>query len=171
MDPFISCHFTRRPSMPSAKTVLQVSESNAAGMRNCQPRSSWQICQSLMKTEGVKGFYTGFAPQLAGSMIETSALFLCYNQIQSMVRWMSHTPADTPLSIGQLIASGFLAGGMISFALTPIELAKCKLQVQCIEPVRVLVAHQPVSENNSNVSTIIPIEKEKRKGCNDEKSQ
>ncbi|KAI8613567.1 mitochondrial carrier [Chytriomyces sp. MP71] len=118
----------------TVKTLLQVQpDSNTSRLHAAMPNSTLQVCRMIMKTEGVKGFYKGLPPQLAGAMIETSALFVFYNQIQAAVRCATNAPIDSPLSTAQLTASGFLAGGLISFVLTPIELVKCKLQVQAPE--------------------------------------
>ncbi|KAJ3207945.1 Ubiquitin-protein ligase E3B [Dinochytrium kinnereticum] len=86
-----------------------------------------------VRNEGFRGLYTGLSAPLVGSMIENSGLFLAYNQVQSLVRFTTSSPtADpaAPLSIPQLCLSGFLSGSIVSFVLTPVELVKCKLQVQ-----------------------------------------
>lgn len=86
----------------------------------------------LMQTwrdEGVRGFYRGIGAPLAGSMAVTAALFLSYGSFQSVIQ---KTKRDTssPLSMGQLGIAAAGAGAVASFVLTPIELVKCKMQVQ-----------------------------------------
>ncbi|KAI8851937.1 putative mitochondrial ornithine carrier protein AmcA/Ort1 [Chytridium lagenaria] len=86
-----------------------------------------------VRNEGFRGLYTGLSAPLVGSMIENSGLFFAYNQVQSVVRVVtssSTNDASAPLTIPQLCLSGFLSGAIVSFVLTPVELVKCKLQVQ-----------------------------------------
>lgn len=79
---------------------------------------------------------------LVGSMVENAALFVGYRQVQRMIRSYS-TPSDElekqkymseeelpALSISQLVLAGTASGAIASFVLTPVELIKCKLQVQ-----------------------------------------
>ncbi|KAJ3084782.1 putative mitochondrial ornithine carrier protein AmcA/Ort1, partial [Rhizoclosmatium globosum] len=83
-----------------------------------------------LRAEGFLGLYKGISAPLVGAMIENSGLFLCYNQIQTLVRTLSSSPPETPLSLTQLSTCGFFSGAIVSMVLTPIELIKCKLQVQ-----------------------------------------
>jgi ornithine carrier protein len=77
-------------------------------------------------------------------MIENAALFVGYKQVQRMIRDVSATPEQRiqyaeqgiseenlpPLSLSQLILAGTISGAFTSVVLTPVELIKCKLQVQ-----------------------------------------
>ncbi|KAF7349277.1 hypothetical protein MSAN_01717200 [Mycena sanguinolenta] len=75
------------------------------------------------KQEGFRGLYRGLPAPVAGSMIETAALFLSYSYFQNLIRKYS----------GKSSLLGFAAAGAgfaTSFILTPIELVKCKMQVQ-----------------------------------------
>lgn len=79
---------------------------------------------------------------LVGAMVENAALFVGYRQVQRLIRSTASTseelkllkdlPEDElpPLSIPQLILAGGASGAIASFVLTPVELIKCKLQVQ-----------------------------------------
>jgi ornithine carrier protein len=79
---------------------------------------------------------------LIGSMVENAALFVGYRQVQRMIRDYSATseerrlyqslPEDElpSLSMNQLILAGGASGAIASIVLTPVELIKCKLQVQ-----------------------------------------
>ncbi|KAJ8073808.1 mitochondrial ornithine carrier protein [Marasmius tenuissimus] len=86
------------------------------------------------KEEGVRGLYRGLTVPLVGSMAETAAIFLAYNSFQNAIyRYYGQSPSDgnrEPLSITQLGLAAAGAGAMGSFIITPIELVKCKLQVQ-----------------------------------------
>lgn len=63
-------------------------------------------------------------------MFENSVLFVGYNRIQEGIRKYSGQAHDSPLSMKQLCLAGFLSGGLVSFVLTPVELIKCRLQIQ-----------------------------------------
>lgn len=70
-----------------------------------------------------------------GAMAENATLFVCYNQLQQMLS--KAFPYDTnkqstPVSHLATAAAG--AGVITSLVLTPIELVKCRLQVQMISP-------------------------------------
>jgi hypothetical protein len=82
-----------------------------------------------IRAEGFIGLYKGLTAPLVGAMIENSGLFLAYNQVQSVVRSLSATPAKTELNLQQLALCGFFSGAIVSLILTPVELVKCKIQV------------------------------------------
>ncbi len=71
-------------------------------------------------------------------MVENASLFLTYSSFQSLIRTVAHLPVDEkpilPLRYLCLAAAG--AGAVTSFLLTPIELVKCKMQVQMLLPPR-----------------------------------
>jgi ornithine carrier protein len=75
-------------------------------------------------------------------MVENAALFVGYRQVQRMIRDYTWTDQEhaiyrglsedelPPLSIDLLVLAGAASGAIASFVLTPVELIKCKLQVQ-----------------------------------------
>ncbi|KAJ6590597.1 L-ornithine transporter [Mycena vulgaris] len=81
------------------------------------------------KNEGFRGLYRGLPAPVAGSMVETAALFLSYSYFQNLIRNYSST-LSPQLTIPQLGLAAAGAGFVTSFILTPIELVKCKMQVQ-----------------------------------------
>ncbi|KAI8897099.1 putative mitochondrial ornithine carrier protein AmcA/Ort1 [Globomyces pollinis-pini] len=89
-----------------------------------------QCIRNILKTEGVRGFFTGISAPLVGSMAENAVLFLAYAQIQRGIRYFNGTKDTQPLSLGQLCLAGGLSGAVVSFVLTPVELLKCRLQMQ-----------------------------------------
>ncbi|KAG2204534.1 hypothetical protein INT47_012593 [Mucor saturninus] len=102
----------------------------------------WDCFKTTLKQEGMKGFFTGMSSPLVGSMVENAALFVGYRQVQRIIRENSTSsqelerqkgiPEDQlpPLSIPQLVLAGGASGAIASIVLTPVELIKCKLQVQ-----------------------------------------
>nr|CAG8443692.1 10700_t:CDS:2 [Entrophospora candida] len=101
--------------------------------------------KKTISNDGFLGLYRGLSSPMVGAMLENATLFLAYNHIQMLIREYT-TPIDQkhllydnnnqtdagqiPLSMTQLILAGALSGALTSFLLTPIELVKCKLQVQ-----------------------------------------
>lgn len=74
---------------------------------------------------------------VAGAMAENATLFVVFNQSQAfLARYSPPPPAalDAPprLAITNMLISAALAGAAASFVLTPVELVKCKMQVQAI---------------------------------------
>lgn len=91
--------------------------------------------------EGIRGLYRGLSMPVIGATLENACLFFTYNQIQSAIRWANgeassrsaaKADAESPLSIPQLGIAAAGAGAVTSLVLTPIELIKCKMQVQMI---------------------------------------
>ncbi|KAJ9474706.1 Mitochondrial ornithine transporter 1 [Pseudozyma hubeiensis] len=92
--------------------------------------------------EGIRGLYRGLSMPVIGATMENACLFFTYNQIQSAIRWANgeersgrsaaKEDAEKPLSIPQLAIAAAGAGMVTSVVLTPIELIKCKMQVQMI---------------------------------------
>ncbi|KAJ7839574.1 L-ornithine transporter [Mycena olivaceomarginata] len=81
------------------------------------------------KNEGFRGLYRGLPAPVAGSMVETAALFLSYSYFQNLIRTYANS-SSPQLTIPQLGFAAAGAGFATSFILTPIELVKCKMQVQ-----------------------------------------
>ncbi|KAI0659284.1 mitochondrial carrier [Cubamyces menziesii] len=89
----------------------------------------------LVKTwrkEGVRGLYRGLPAPIVGAMAENASLFWGYTELQRVIRWWTGMPLSQNLSLGQLALAGGGAGCLTSFVLTPIELVKCKMQVQML---------------------------------------
>ena len=68
-------------------------------------------------------------------MAENATLFVVYNQSQALLRRLSPPPPTLaseapPLNLAHLGLSAAVAGACASFVLTPVELVKCKMQVQ-----------------------------------------
>ncbi|TPX34661.1 hypothetical protein SmJEL517_g02721 [Synchytrium microbalum] len=103
-----------------------------------------------VRSEGVLGLYKGLSPPLVGSMVENSVLFFSYNHIQNLIRTHTSSNPNEALSVQQLALAGFLSGGVVSFILTPIELVKCKLQVQDVNR----LYNNNNNTNNSNTSNV-----------------
>ncbi|KAJ4468799.1 mitochondrial carrier domain-containing protein [Lentinula aciculospora] len=125
-----------------------------------QPRFKGPM-DCLMQTgrdEGFKGLYRGLPVPLVGSMAETAALFVAYSSLKNVIH--RYYASSGELTIPQLCFAAAGAGAATSFILTPIELVKCKLQVQMmntptparIPPIHVHVTPQLPPKNPSSSS-------------------
>ncbi|KAF5390014.1 hypothetical protein D9757_003808 [Collybiopsis confluens] len=84
------------------------------------------------KNEGVAGLYRGLPAPIVGAMVENASLFLSYREFQHVIRRVTHQPDSQKLPLHQLAIAAAGAGAITSFLLTPIELVKCKMQVQML---------------------------------------
>jgi len=85
--------------------------------------------RKIITREGFRGFYKGLASPMAGSMAENAVLFATYGQFKSLLP----TNLDGTSPLYACIISGFLAGIAVAHVLTPVELIKCRLQIQDAE--------------------------------------
>ncbi|KAF9928150.1 hypothetical protein FBU30_002606 [Linnemannia zychae] len=98
--------------------------------------------RQTIRNEGFFGLYNGLSSPLVGAMLENAVLFVGYRRAQDMLREFVAIPdaahnsvpgaSPAPLSIPMLCLSGAISGVFASMVLTPVELVKCKLQVQQI---------------------------------------
>jgi len=97
-------------------------------------RGPLDCLKQSLKQDGIRGLYRGISPPLVGAATENSALFFSYNIAQNLVRKFFHPCLDREddLPIGALVFCGAASGAFTSFILTPIELIKCKMQVQTV---------------------------------------
>ena len=89
-------------------------------------RGAWDCLYRTAQTKGFISLYKGISAPLLGCMTENAVLFWAYGHFRSL---MGETK-QRPLSITELSVAGAGAGGVVSFVLTPIELVKCRMQVQ-----------------------------------------
>ncbi|KAJ7207097.1 mitochondrial carrier domain-containing protein [Mycena pura] len=121
--------------------------------------------RQTFRREGLRGLYRGLPAPVIGSMVETGALFLSYSYFQILIRaYAFESSTQGPqLTIPQLGLAAAGAGFATSFILTPIELVKCKMQVQLMntttiarvppiharsKPVAALISSPPVDSHH-----------------------
>ena len=112
--------------LDTVKVLLQTQQQN----NNHRYQGTWDCIRHTMKTKGIMGFYAGLSTPLVGSMMENAVLFAAYSRFQQQLKILKHNNNDDELSLGELAMAGAGAGLVISFVLTPMELIKCRLQVQ-----------------------------------------
>ncbi|SPO27957.1 related to mitochondrial amino acid transporter ARG-13 [Ustilago trichophora] len=112
--------------------------------------------------EGIRGLYRGLSMPVLGATLENACLFFTYNQVQSAIRWANgeassasaaQADAESPLSIPQLAIAAAGAGSVTSLVLTPIELIKCKMQVQMITQEH----HVPAKSTAATAASATPV--------------
>jgi len=97
----------------------------------CETRHSGPIeCfRTMIKVEGWKNIYRGISAPLVGAIAENASLFMIYSRAKTALESNIY---HCKLPISGLVAAVAISGLASSFILTPIELIKCKLQVQII---------------------------------------
>jgi ornithine carrier protein len=70
-----------------------------------------------------------------GAMAENATLFVTYNQLQQVLaRFFPYDAKTIQTPVSHLCAAGAGAGLAVSYVLTPVELVKCRMQVQMLSP-------------------------------------
>lgn len=99
---------------------------------NMQSGGSYSCIKTILKTEGIRGFYRGLLSPLVGVTPMFAFTFLGYdvgNKLQ--------TPSlpNNEYSMSQIYISGMVAGCFSSVILGPFERIKCLVQAQPLESV------------------------------------
>lgn len=89
--------------------------------------NSMDCIKFTLKNEGIWGFYKGIASPIVGAAAENACLFFSYNLAQDVLK---REFGVKDLQLKHLVLCGGFSGFTASFILTPIELIKCKLQVE-----------------------------------------
>ena len=108
--------------MDTVKVRLQDARCTYFGPKNCILR--------MFREEGFLSFYRGLTAPLYGCMLETAILFVVYNQLTRAFHQLKNKKNSDHATFLGTAASGFGAGVMVSIILTPIELVKCRMQVE-----------------------------------------
>ncbi|KAG8852611.1 hypothetical protein FRB96_008610 [Tulasnella sp. 330] len=111
------------------------------------------------KLEGIRGLYRGLPFPVVGAILENAALFMVYNQLQLGIKRISGRPGDLTGPEKALAAAG--GGTVASFILTPLELIKCKMQVQMMAAES---RQATLSLSLPSTSTPIPIDRKSLQG-------
>src|ERR1700682_5004789 len=101
---------------------------------------------------------------IVGAMAENATLFVIYNRAQILIRALSGPSSSSslapgealpPLSLPQLAAAAGCAGAIASFILTPIELVKCRMQVQLMSKEVASTSKSPSPLYHSATSPVV----------------
>lgn len=107
------------------------SGSVAAGESVTTYRGAWHCLTYTFQNRGITGLYAGLTSPLLGSMAENAVLFASYNRFKGLfVDQFDESNNTDDLTLLQLSLAGAGAGFNAAFVNTPIELIKCRMQVQ-----------------------------------------
>ncbi|WVF69685.1 hypothetical protein IAT40_004464 [Kwoniella sp. CBS 6097] len=109
-------------------------------------KGPWDCFKKTSAKEGFFGLYRGLSAPLAGAAMENATLFVCYNKWKDLLLAINSDGSAAgsgvgagkgkgkarEMTMGELAIAGGGAGFMASFVLTPIELVKCRMQVQML---------------------------------------
>ncbi|KAF0852870.1 mitochondrial solute carrier family 25 (mitochondrial carnitine/acylcarnitine transporter) member 20/29 [Andalucia godoyi] len=87
--------------------------------------SAMRIVRDVIGKEGVRSFFRGMGPPLAGVGAVNAVLFVAYGKARD---WME-PDRDVDLSISETMVAGAFAGFVNCSVICPIELVKSRLQV------------------------------------------
>jgi len=104
----------------TVKVLQQTQLSSSKGI------SAWNCLRGVIKTNGVKGLYSGLATPLLSCTFETALLFYVYEKSKSFLS----PPQIGSTSLSTAAISGAIAGACTPALVTPVEFVKCNLQVQ-----------------------------------------
>ncbi|KAF5366204.1 hypothetical protein D9758_005785 [Tetrapyrgos nigripes] len=112
--------------LTKVRLQAQVLDTSArfSGPLDCM-RQTW-------KNEGIPGLYRGLPAPVFGAMLENATLFLSYREAQNVIKSFTGTSENQKLPFSQLAVAAAAAGAVTSLVLTPVELVKCKMQVQTL---------------------------------------
>lgn len=88
--------------------------------------SPWDCFSTSVREEGFRGLYRGLSVPLAGTIVETATLF----SANGMIKRELSGGTGNPLPMSSVLAAGGFTGFVVAHVLTPMELIKCRLQVQ-----------------------------------------
>lgn len=110
---------------------------------------------------------------IIGAVLENATLFFTYNAIQGQLRALNETrspsstatrsdttsaiqlDAENPLPMSQLAIAAAGAGAATSFVLTPVELIKCRMQVQMISAEANILAREAAKASAGAAGDIV----------------
>lgn len=118
--------------LDTVKTRLQNPAARYAGAIDC-------IKQTAQK-EGIRGFYSGLGAPIAGAAAEKAIVFTAYNAGKRVYDVFTtafgiHTETPgAPDTITKCVIAGGLSGVATAVILTPVELLKCRVQIDPRHP-------------------------------------
>ncbi|EGG18749.1 mitochondrial substrate carrier family protein [Cavenderia fasciculata] len=117
----MSSIFTGHPFDTIKVMLQQESTGNTPKFKN-----GYQALRYVIQIDGIRGVYKGLSVPLASVSVINSIFFATNNYCQRLF----HQDPNTLIPYHKVAMAGGIAGGVISFFITPRDLIKSKLQVQ-----------------------------------------
>jgi len=117
--------------------------------------------KKIYGSEGFKGFYAGISAPIIGACFELATSFFTFGKVKEVLlsynyeRMKDDENYDYSLSMPQLFLAGGITGIFLSLVLTPIELIKCRMQVQAR---RLEMLHTLQKSQNKSQKEIIALQ-------------
>ena len=88
------------------------------------------LARTYWKEGGIRAVYAGCGAAMGVNVAENAVLFLCYERCRDFVCWACGLRTNEEMSLTQQASAGALASVFSCVAINPLEIIKCKLQVQ-----------------------------------------
>lgn len=112
----------------TVKVLLQTQD--VQGYQGPKYTGALHCLRHTVATSGMRALYKGISSPLLGSMLENAVLFWSYGLFKSLMSRHDTGKQSSELSLFQLALAGAGAGAVVPCVLTPVELIKCRMQVQ-----------------------------------------
>jgi hypothetical protein len=112
----------------TVKVLLQTQD--VVGYKGPKYTGAIHCLKHTVETGGVMSLYKGISSPLLGSMAENAVLFLSYGIFKDLLGGQDAAARGEDVSLFRLSLAGAGAGAVVPCVLTPVELVKCRLQVQ-----------------------------------------
>ena len=86
--------------------------------------------RATFRQGGLRSFYFGSFPAFITNVTENAVLFLFYGQCQRFIQYLSSTNSENELALYQRGLAGSLSSVFTSVLISPLEMLKCRLQIQ-----------------------------------------
>lgn len=97
--------------------------------KNCPYKSTIDCITRMWAEEGLFGYYNGITAPISGAAFENAFAFTAYTFGSKLWRNATGLTPDAPVPIQGCAFAGSVAGVATSIVLTPVELLKCRVQV------------------------------------------
>eukprot|EP00405_Crypthecodinium_cohnii_P015885 CAMPEP_0206455264 /NCGR_PEP_ID=MMETSP0324_2-20121206/21649_1 /ASSEMBLY_ACC=CAM_ASM_000836 /TAXON_ID=2866 /ORGANISM="Crypthecodinium cohnii, Strain Seligo" /LENGTH=326 /DNA_ID=CAMNT_0053925935 /DNA_START=140 /DNA_END=1120 /DNA_ORIENTATION=+ len=92
---------------------------------------AWDCLKVTWRQGGIQAFYRGLTSPLLGAMAENATLFVSYGWAKKVLNVdEDKATLANPVPVWKYLAGGAASGVTVAFVLTPVELIKCRMQVQ-----------------------------------------
>ncbi|ELR11916.1 carrier superfamily protein [Acanthamoeba castellanii str. Neff] len=123
----IVCKFVEQP-FDTIKVRVQAGTKvmSPSGAMVPEFNGPWDCFVKTLRREGFTALYKGLPSPMIGSAMEVASMFVVYNAAKEALM----DPETHHVSLPRVCLAGSIAGVATATFLTPVELIKCRLQVQ-----------------------------------------